>query len=491
MSSVLNNASSSVLNRNLSSGWNRVWHVLSWNIRGINSAEKWPHIRKKLEESNASIVCLQETKKMVFDASFIKKFAPRRFDKFAYIPSDGASGGLLVIWVSNMFSGSVILEESFGIAISFTSVISLDIFVLVNVYGPCEGVERENFVAWLFGLDIPDGANWLLLGDFNFYRYVESRNLPGANMTDISTFNEIISYLGLIELPIKGRAYTWSNMQMDPLMVQLDWFFTSHAWSIKFPNTVVHPLAKPTSDHVPCVISVGTMIPKAKVFRFENHWIRLPGFLDKVQSIWDIQCPGDSAKSLSAKFKLLHKGLRQWSSSFSVLQSVINNCNEVILLLDGFEEHRSLHVAEWNFRNIVKNKLQHLLLCKQDYWRKRCTARWARLGDENTSFFHSMATIRYRKNSIASLTREDGSLAVDHHEKEGILWNSFRDRLGITQPISNTLDFSEFFTHAHDLSSLTVPFTHEEINAVVAHMPSDNCQALTVSLVFSSSCVGP
>jgi hypothetical protein len=84
-----------------------------------------------------------------------------------------------------------------------------------------------------------------------------------------------------------------------------------------------------------------------------------------------------------------------------------------------------------------------------------------------------MATIRYRKNSIASLTREDGSLAVDHHEKEGILWNSFRDRLGITQPISNTLDFSEFFTHAHDLSSLTVPFTHEEIDAVVAHMPSD------------------
>jgi hypothetical protein len=71
-------------------------------------------------------------------------------------------------------------------------------------------------------LNIGDDELWLILGDFNFYRFMENRNRDGANMTDIATFNEIISYLGLIELPIKGRAYTWSNMQADPLMVQLD-----------------------------------------------------------------------------------------------------------------------------------------------------------------------------------------------------------------------------------------------------------------------------
>jgi hypothetical protein len=198
-------------------------------MRGINSADKWPHLRNKIEESNASIICLQETKRMSFDVSFIKKFAPKQFDKFAYIPSDGALGGLIVLWISKKFDGHIILEESFGIAISFTSVISAENFVLVNVYGPCEGIERENFVAWLFHLDIPDEANWILLGDFNFYRFAKSRNQLGANFTDIATFNEIISYLGLVELPIKGRSYTWSNMQEVPLVVQLDWFFTSFA----------------------------------------------------------------------------------------------------------------------------------------------------------------------------------------------------------------------------------------------------------------------
>jgi hypothetical protein len=362
-----------------------------------------------------------------FDSSFIKRFAPRRFDNFAYIPSDGASGGLLVIWASNLFSGRVFLEESFGLAINFTCLISSETFMLVNVYGPCDGVARENFVAWLFHLDISDDALWLLLGDFNFYRFVENRNREGANMSDIATFNEIISYLGLIELPIKGRSYTWSNMQVDPLLVQLDWFFTSSAWTLKFPNTLVHPLARPTSDHVPCVVSIGTTIPKAKVFRFENYWVRMPGFLDVVKTIWDINCPGDSAKCLSAKFKLLRKGLKQWSTSISVLNQLISNCNGIILMLDNYEEQRIMHITEWNFRNIIKERLHQLLLCKQEYWRKRCTARWARLGDENRAFFHSMATIRYRKNTISSLSREDGSIVVEHQEKAGLLWNSFRD----------------------------------------------------------------
>lgn len=451
----------------------RLWNVLCWNIRGLNDPDKWPSIRNKIEESNASIICLQETKKMSFDASFIRGFAPRRFDKFAYVPSEGASGGLLVIWNSKLFEGQVLLEESFGIAISFTSAISAENFTLVNVYGPCNGVARENFVAWLFSLDIADDALWLLLGDFNFYRFAENRNQEGANLNDIAIFNEIISYLGLIELPIKGRAFTWSNMQLDPLMVQLDWFFTSTAWTLKFPNTLVSPLARPTSDHVPCVVSIGTNIPKAKVFRFENHWIRLPGFLDKVKSIWEIHCPGDSAKCLSAKFKRLRKGLKQWSSSFGVLDTLISNCNRVIFDLDSIEEQRQLHITEWNFRDIVKSRLQQLLLCKQDYWRKRCTARWARLGDENTSFFHSMATIRYRSNLIASLNREDGSQATEHHEKAGLLWESFRQRLGISVPINPEFDFSQFFSPFEGLSGLSAPFTHEEIDKVVAHMPSD------------------
>ena len=43
-------------------------------------------------------------------------------------------------------------------------------------------------------------------------------------MNDIFLFNSIISHLGLLELPLKGRKFTWSNMQDHPLLEQLDWF---------------------------------------------------------------------------------------------------------------------------------------------------------------------------------------------------------------------------------------------------------------------------
>jgi hypothetical protein len=105
-------------------------------------------------------------------------------------------------------------------------------------------------------------------------------------MHDIFLVNEIISYLGLVELPLKRGAFTWSNMQTQPLLEQLDWFFTSYQWTLSYPNTMVHPLGKSTSNHTPCVDSISTKIPKANIFRFENHWVERPGFFDLVKSIW-------------------------------------------------------------------------------------------------------------------------------------------------------------------------------------------------------------
>ena len=72
---------------------NHSWNILCWNVRGINAMEKCDAVRDKIEESACSVVCLQETKREHFEMSFIRKFAPRRFDHFDYIPSVGASGG--------------------------------------------------------------------------------------------------------------------------------------------------------------------------------------------------------------------------------------------------------------------------------------------------------------------------------------------------------------------------------------------------------------
>lgn len=235
---------------------NRHWNILCWNIRGINATAKWDAVRDKIEESACSIICLQETKCEHFDMSYIRNFAPKRFDLYDYVPSAGASGGILVLWISFHFSGAVIDKEAFGMTIVFTSVQNADSWKLTTVYGPCDEPARSLFIEWFKNHDIADDENWLFLGDFNFYRSLSNRNKLGGNLGDTLIFNEAIGHLGLVELQLKSRAYTWSNMQGDPLLEQLDWFFTSVNWTLSYPSTEVTPMAKITSDHIPCKISI-------------------------------------------------------------------------------------------------------------------------------------------------------------------------------------------------------------------------------------------
>lgn len=135
---------------------------------------------------------------------------------------------------------------------------------------PCHGETRDHFVQWMYDLQIDSEENWMFIGDFNFYRSLENKNRVGGNINDINIFSAIFSNHGLMEIPLKGRKYTWSNMQEQPLMEQLDWCFTTLAWTIECPNTLLIPMAKPTSDHIPCTTQIGTTIPKAQIFRFEN-----------------------------------------------------------------------------------------------------------------------------------------------------------------------------------------------------------------------------
>jgi hypothetical protein len=138
------------------------------------------------------------------------------------------------------------------------------------------------------------------LGDFNFYRSLNNRNRSGGNLADTLVFNDAIGHLGLVELPLKGRAFTWSNMQAEPLLEQLDWFFTSANWTIDFPKTEVLPLAKITSDHIPCKVMISTRIPKASLFRFENFWVEQNDFEEIVSDYWmNTPVLNDAAKNIS------------------------------------------------------------------------------------------------------------------------------------------------------------------------------------------------
>lgn len=133
-------------------------------------------------------------------------------------------------------------------------------------------------------------------------------------------------------------------MQIDPLLVKLDWVLSSDFWGLPFPATTVQrPLSRPISDHATFVVNIGTKIPKASCFRFENHWAQHRDFLKIVELHWN-NAPffANAAKSLSQRFKQVRLGLKNWSKGFSNINKLLHNSNWILLLLDGLGEEGTL-----------------------------------------------------------------------------------------------------------------------------------------------------
>ena len=70
--------------------------------------------------------------------------------------------------------------KPFSIVVNFGSVHNSDTWTLVSVYGPSQGELRDEFMQWLYNLNIDPQKNWVTLGDFNFICSLENRNLPGG-----------------------------------------------------------------------------------------------------------------------------------------------------------------------------------------------------------------------------------------------------------------------------------------------------------------------
>jgi hypothetical protein len=59
---------------------------------------------------------------------------------------------------------------------------------------------------------------WMLLGDFNLIRAPEHKNRPRGDSNHMMLFNNMIQAHDLEEIPLKGRNFTWSNMQDSSLL---------------------------------------------------------------------------------------------------------------------------------------------------------------------------------------------------------------------------------------------------------------------------------
>ena len=127
---------------------NRSWNILNWNIRGLNSPEKWLAIRQKIDESAAGILCLQETKRQNFDLSYIQNFCPQRFNKFEYLPSNDLKHMNNITAITGVLNEEAIFKKAHGLCagINLTATLITNKRAMILTY---LGKLNFNLVSWV------------------------------------------------------------------------------------------------------------------------------------------------------------------------------------------------------------------------------------------------------------------------------------------------------------------------------------------------------
>jgi hypothetical protein len=96
--------------------------------------------------------------------------------------------------------------------------------------------------------------------DFNVTRYSNERVGVPRSSSAMREFFEFISNQGLLDLPLTGGSFTWSNNQDPPSLSRIDRFLVSLLWEEHLPDLVQRRLPSPLSNHFPLLLDSGGMI---------------------------------------------------------------------------------------------------------------------------------------------------------------------------------------------------------------------------------------
>ncbi|KAG6644474.1 hypothetical protein CIPAW_08G057000 [Carya illinoinensis] len=362
--------------------------ILTWNVRGLNNPNKRLRVKNLIWDWKADIVCLQETKLKFVDRSIIRNLWNCVYAGWTSLPSKGASGGIIVMWDKRVVD---LVDEYIGefvVAGSFMSLEDGFVWGFAGVYGPNNDISRKFLWDEITGLCNWWEGPWCIGGDFNTTRFSSERS--GVSTSGSFNFTTLVFELDLVDLPLAGGDYTWSNGRA---WSRLDRFIVSPCWETHFPILCQKCLPKLCSDHFPLLLDCGGLHEGRRYFKFENMWLKTEEFLDKIRSWWSsYQISGFPNFVLAGKLKNLKNDLRIWNKEiFGNLNDQRENLFQELQRLEDKEVTGALTVNEKERKTVVVAELEKITLMEEISWRQKSRALWLQEGDKCTNFFHRVA----------------------------------------------------------------------------------------------------
>ena len=423
--------------------------LLSWNVRGLGGVEKRREVSALVRERKPFILCIQETKLPVFDASVCKSIWGDDNVYYSYQPSVGASGGIATLWDLKEVEVWLTVSLDHVLAVSGRFLKSGDQFVVFNVYAPCDTSRQQ--VLWNVlssRIDSLEGQNVCVCGDFNAIRREEERRsvssvLPQAG---IDSFNNFIVNNFLVDLPLRGRSFTWYRRD-GRSMSRIDRFLLSENWSLTWPNCFQLTLSRGLSDHCPLELSIDTENWGPKPLRMLKCWADFPGYNSFVRDTWSsFQLSGWGSFVLKEKLKLLKVALRDWHHRHSKnLPARILSLKDKIASLDLKGESTVLSDDEIQELHGLSEDLFSLSRVNSSICWQQSRVQWLKEGDANSKFFHSVMSGKRSRNAIPFILA-NGTLVEGVENVRNAVFTHFRAQFQPTQTNRPNMDALDFRT---------------------------------------------
>lgn len=410
----------------------------------------------------------------ITDVDVLHILGNRFRNDFAYLPADGTRGGILLACNDNFFSLSNVVQKQFSLTATVTMKNDNARWSLTVVYGPQQDAQKIEFLAELQEVEQMVSLPWLLIGDFNLIYKTSDKNNSRLNRGMMQRFKGTLDRLGIKELHLSGRKFTWTQECANPTQTKIDRAFCCPDWDVLFDSAHMSALSSSCSDHAPLFITGCMERERNNSFRFESYWLKLPDFRQVTAESWNrpLQTTNPFAQ-LHLKLKRLARDLRRWKSTrIGDIRLQLAIANEVVFQLDVAQEDRVLSEEEQCLRKLLKSRVLGLAALERIRLRQRARITWLKHGDVNSKFFQIKANGRKRKNHIQILQTPDG-FAVTKDQKEEELKRYFTQKLGAFALRNQRLNLAALNLPTLDLSDLNDNFTEEELKNAISDLPSE------------------
>jgi antirestriction protein ArdC len=110
------------------------------------------------------------------------------------------------------------------------------------------------------------------------------------------------------------------------------------------------------------------------------------------------------ARNIEQKYKRVRKAITSCAKNkYHELKHMMQRTKHIIRKLDIIEEKRDLNNVELQLRIDLRSHAYNLAHIQETKWKQRSSANWLQKGDQNTKYFHAIASAKRTTNFIPQI----------------------------------------------------------------------------------------